>query len=112
MNRLIAAVPEVRDLLARAAERGGNLGATTNGLGRLLNEHGAEALSAAIREVLSRDVCHVAGVRQALDRARHAAGRPPPVPVALPNDRRVVDLVVKPHALSTYDKLKPEDDHE
>lgn len=112
MNRLFVAVPEARDLLQRAAERGGNLGAITVGLTRLLDSDGAEALATAIREVLGREVFHVAGVRQALDRARHASGQPAPVPVALPADRRVVDLVVRPHALDRYDTLRTEADHD
>lgn len=112
MNRVITAVPAARDLLDRTAERGGNLGATTNGLTRLLDEHGAEALADAVREVLDRGVCHLGGVRQALDRARRAAGQPPPVPMTLPDDPRVQGLIVIPHGLAAYDILLPEGDHD
>lgn len=112
MNRLVTAVPLIRDLLGRVAERGGNLGATTNGLNRLLDDYGAEALADAVAEVLSQDVAHVAGVRQALDRARHAAGQPVPVPITLPADPRIQRLIVQPHALEGYDALRQEGGHD
>lgn len=105
MNRLLAAVPACRALLERVAERGGNLGGTTNGLNRLLDDYGVEALTEAVAEALAHDAPHVAGVRQVLDRRRRLAGQPPPVPIPLPDDPRVRDLVVKPHALDAYDRL-------
>ena len=40
-----------------------------------------------------------------LDQRRFARGQPPPIPVALPDDPRIKNLVVKPHALGTYDTL-------
>ncbi|MFZ5478060.1 MAG: IS21 family transposase [Myxococcota bacterium] len=105
MNRLLGAVPACRALLERVAERGGNVGGTTNGLNRLLDDYGVEALTAAVSEAVAADAPHVAGVRQVLDRRRRLAGQPPPVPIPLPDDPRVRELAVKPHSLDAYDRL-------
>jgi len=105
MDRLAHAAPNSRDLLVAMAERGGNLGAATSALLRLLDTYGAEELAAAIAEALTADVPHPQAVRQILERRRHARGQPPALEVPLPDDSRVRDLVVRPHDLSTYDQL-------
>ena len=46
-------------LLARAAERGHNLGTITAALLRLLDRYGAAALQAAIRERAARRTCRI-----------------------------------------------------
>ena len=104
MDRLAQAAPSSRTLLERLAERGANLGNTTQRLMMLLDAYGAEPLEAAIREALARDVLHVGAVRQVLDRERAARGMPPALPVPLA-DARLRGLSVRPHALSTYDSL-------
>lgn len=109
-DRLVRAAPRSQELLHALAERGANLGWDTVRLVRLLDEYGGEDLEQAIGEVLSRDAIHLHAVRQVLDRMRHERGLPPPVPVPLPNDPRVRDIVVKPHELSTYDALGDEED--
>jgi hypothetical protein len=57
-DRLARAVPAGQTLLGRATERGGNLGAITAGLLRLLERYDAAAVQAAILEALERDVPH------------------------------------------------------
>jgi hypothetical protein len=47
-----------------------------------------------------------------LDRRRQERGLPPPLAVALPDDPRVRDLVVVPHALSRYDAIHAQPDQE
>jgi hypothetical protein len=72
---------------------------------RLLDSVGAEALEDALVEVLEHDAIHIGAVRQVLDRRRSDRGLPPPVTIPLaPGEHR--DLVITPHALSTYDALK------
>lgn len=110
MDRLGRACPASRLFLVAVAERGGNLGAHTIGLLKLLDAYGADELEFALGVVLENDAPHLHGVRQVLDRRRHAAGRPPPVPVALPDDPRVRGLVVTPHALEAYDRVGGEND--
>lgn len=112
MDRLARACPSTRGFLVAVAERGGNLGSHTNGLLKLLDGHGADELEAAVVEVVARDAPHLHAVRQVLDRRRHADGRPPPVPVALPDDPRVRGLVVKPHRLDAYDRVGQDGDDE
>lgn len=105
MNRLSHAAPSTQKLLARLAERGKNLGGSTARLLTLLDGHGAEALEAAVREVLEREVPHVHAVQQVLERERAGRGLPPVIPIALPDDPRVRDKrPVRPHALESYSR--------
>jgi transposase len=103
LERLYQAVPSSQPLLLAMAERGGNMGATVSGLLNLLDTYGAEALERAVAEALAAGVLHKAGIRQVLDRHAHERHMPPPIAVQLPDDPRVRELVVKPHALSSYD---------
>jgi transposase len=112
LDRLYHAVPHSRALVRLVAERGGNVGTTTFHLGRLLDGHAPEDVDAAVAEAVARGTPHVGAVRQALDRNRQARGEPPPVGLHLPSNPRLDSLVVRPHALSTYDQLRkdPSDD--
>lgn len=107
IDRLHHAVPHSRPLLALVAERGGNLGSMTFGLMRLLERHGPTALDAAVAQAVARVTPHLGAVRQLLDCAARERGEPPPVSLPLPADPRLEGLVVRPHALSTYDQLQP-----
>jgi transposase len=110
-DRLARAAPASQTLLARAAERGANLGAITAGLLRLLERYDAAALQSAILEAVERDVPHPNAVRFALERRRQQQGGDPPVAVVLPAHVQARDIPVRPHALETYDQLKdPSDD--
>jgi transposase len=110
MDRLQQAAPNSRDLLLRCAERGHNLGSVTAGLLRLLDRFGASEMEQSIAEAISQDAPHLAAVRQILDRRLKARNQPPPVDVPLPDDPRIRDIVVTPHALETYDQLEPGDE--
>ncbi|MGH7644291.1 MAG: IS21 family transposase [Gemmatimonadales bacterium] len=110
IDRLYHAVPRSQPLFAAVAGRGGNLGGLTRGLLPLLDRFGAAALDHAIREALAHDTPHLSALRHILDRNQHAEGKLPPIAVELPNDPRVRDLVVHPHALDTYDHLEDDDD--
>jgi len=105
-DRLAQAAPNSAELLCRAAERGDNLGSITAALLRLLDRYGAAELAAGIAEALARDVPHPNAVRLALERRREQRDQPPPLPIALPADKRVRDLVVSPHKLDDYDQLQ------
>jgi transposase len=108
---LARAAPASQTLLARAAERGANLGAITAGLLRLLDRYDTAALQAAILEAVERDVPHPNAVRFALERQRQQHGGEPPVAMVLPAHVQARDRPVRPHALETYDQLKdPSDD--
>jgi hypothetical protein len=103
-DRLAQAAPAAATLLERAAARGDNLGSITAALLRLLQRYGAAALQVAILEALQRDVPHPNAVRLALERAREAAGQPPPVTLVLPEHVARRDAPVRPHALDIYDR--------
>ena len=107
-DRLAQAAPNSRDLLVAAAARGENLGSLTAALLRLLDAYGAAELQAAIGEALARGVPHPNAVRLSLERRREQRARPPPVPLTLPDDPRVREQTVRPHALADYDQLRPE----
>jgi hypothetical protein len=79
---------------------------------RLLDEHGAEELAAGIAEALAAGSPHPETVRLVLDRRRHARHQPPPLPVPLPADPRLRNLVITPHRLADYDLGDEQEDPE
>ncbi|WP_437631109.1 IS21 family transposase [Sorangium sp. So ce854] len=103
-DRLFSVVPSSRVMMEKIAERGGNLGATTQGLLQLLERVGAELLERAVAESVAHEQPHLRAVHHALDRLRHEAGQPPPLSVPVTTDARAA-VQVRPHALSTYDRL-------
>jgi transposase len=110
LDRLAKAAPSSQAFLRLIADQGDNVGSTTSRLLGLLDQAGASELEEAFVEVLERDTVHVGDVRQVLDRRRSQRGLPPPVTVPLaPGAHR--NLVVSPHALSSYDALGTEDGH-
>lgn len=110
IDRLATAAPQSRALLTEAAARGENLGSLTAMLLRLLDAYGATELEAAITEALGRGVAHPNAVRLALERRREARGAPPPLALPLSEAARRRDPPVRPHALSSYDELCPEEE--
>ena len=97
-------------LLDALALRGEHLGGQTSRLLQLLDRYGAVELDRAIAEALTCGTPSATSVAHVLDqraRARHAL---PPLDTVLPDDPRVRDLRVTPHALARYDELyAPED---
>jgi transposase len=112
IDRLHVALPHSRALLAAIAERGGNLGSATWSLCKLLDTERVDDLDAAIEQAIARGTPHLGAVRHLLDRARKDRGQPPAVEPHLPADPRLDGLVVRPHSLSTYDRLQRMTDDE
>ena len=108
LDRLAKAAPSSQAFLRIVAEQGHNLGSTTSRLLQLLDTVGPSELEEALVEALERDTIHVGAVRQITDRRRSQRGLPPPVSIPVARGEHG-DLVVTPHALSTYDALKKED---
>lgn len=108
MDRIHHAAPHAADFFAALALRGGNLGAATTGLTRLLDLYDATTLDAALAQALEADSAHLPAVRQMLEQQRQALHQDAPVAVTLPDDPRVRDIVVQPHDLATYDRLAME----
>jgi transposase len=108
LDRLHHACANTPAFFAALAARHGNLGAATTGLTTLLDLYGASAVDEALAGALQSQAPHVAAVRQILEQSRHAQRQPPPIAVALPEDPRLRDIVVHPHALATYDQIQVE----
>lgn len=104
-NRLCAACPNATPFLGAVALHGGHLGGTTSRLLRLLDQHGAGELDAALDEAHRRGAFAAHSVAHVLDQRRRSRGAPVPLDVVLPDDPRVRDLVLTPHALGTYDRI-------
>ena len=104
-DRLAQAAPASSQLLQHAGARGENLGSITVSLMRLLDRWGAGALQAAITEALARGVPHPNAVRLSIERQREAHAKPP-VAVLLPAHLRSRDVIVRPHDLAPYDRIK------
>ena len=107
-DRLFAAVPSSRTMMERLAERGANLGAVTSGLLQLLDRVGADWLERAVAEVIARDQLRLRAVHHELDRLRYEAGLPPALTVPVTSAAHA-NAQVRPHALSTYDRLHGDD---
>jgi hypothetical protein len=114
LDRLQQAAPSSQELHQRLAERGDKLGSATTELLRLLDHYGARELELAIKEALAKGSPHPHTVRMILERQERSRGALPSLPVALPDDPRVRNLIVRPHDLASYDILsqKHNDDDE
>ena len=104
-DRLRSACPSTEPFLDAVLHRGGALRATTTRLLRWLDQEGADALEAALAEALARGAPSAESVAHLLDQKRRARGQPPPLVTMLPDDPRVRELRVAPHALAPYDAL-------
>jgi len=104
--RLLLAVPKAEELLCEMANRGRAMRVPVDELTRLLDEFGSRELEVAVVEALEAGSPHPATVRLILDRRRHAACERPPVAITLPDDDSIRNLVVKPHNLADYDRIK------
>lgn len=110
LDRLHHACSYSEMFFAAAAARSANLGSITSGLNALLDLYDATTLNQALGAALLGGAPHLAAVRQILEQHRWAQQLPPPLPVVLPADPRVRDVVVHPHELSTYDQIKTKED--
>jgi len=107
---LAHAVPSSQQFLQHLARQGQPLGRCTRKLEEFLHSYGAEALEAALAEALQSGAAHLHAIQHILERARREAGKPPALPLTLPNDPRLKNLTIKPHDLTAYDKIKDDDD--
>jgi transposase len=102
-DRLIAAVPQSRDLLALLAMRGDGLGHAVSHLSRLLERFGIVDFTEAVQLALAANTPHPNNVRLLLEKIRHRRGLPPPVLAPVVTRPHLRDLHVRPHALTDYD---------
>lgn len=108
-DRLTRAAPTTEKLLEELARRGENLGSACGQFLRLLERYGALQLERAAQEALERGTPQPRSVQFVLERERLQAGGPARVPVELPDDPRVRNIVVRPHSLESYGSLIGDD---
>ncbi len=106
-NRLHHAAPSATMLLEQAASRGTPIRTLVRELMRLLDEYGGAEVEAGCQEAIERGVPHSNAVRQSLERRREARGLAPPMTIALPEDSRARDIVVRTASLADYDHINP-----
>lgn len=104
-NRLLSACPAAESFLHNLVLNGGHLGPTTHRLLRLLEQYDPCDLEHALTEADRRGAFTVQSVAHILDQRRRARGAKVPLPVTLPADPRVQNLVVTQHPLERYDRL-------
>ena len=109
-DRLQAASKASQTLLIQAAERGYNIGSIVAQLLQLLDDYGASDLNTAIEVALNKGVPHPNAVRTSLEKQREERHLPPPLSISLPDDKRVRELVIRPHQLESYDQLHTTDE--
>ena len=104
-DRLRAACPSADPFLAALAVRGEHLGSQVARLLKLLDRYDAAELETALKDALARGAIGAASVAHVLDQRARARRHAPKLDVVLPDDPRVRDLRVTPHALDSYDAL-------
>jgi len=105
---LLRAAPTSETLLTAIAQAGGGLGGVVSSLMKELDRYGAAALEAACKAACAAGALNVHSVRQILETQSRARDAAPPIPVALPQDPRVRELLVRPHELACYDTVEVE----
>jgi hypothetical protein len=100
-ERLTRAVPGSEKLLVALAERQRHLATAVDRLLFLLDAYGPEEMARAVGEALEKGSPHPETVRLILD--RRCRQHEPPMPIPLPDDPKLRDLVVRPHSLGDYD---------
>jgi transposase len=109
-DRLRSVCENAAAFIDALAQRGEPLAAHTARLCRLLDHYGADELDRALADAFARGAVSAASVAHVLDQRARARRVPPPLDVVLPDDPRVRDLRVTPHALAPYDALAHHDD--
>lgn len=104
-DRLIEAVPQVRDILSRLAARGDSPANAVRYLVKLLDRYGLGDFAEAIALALVANTPHPNNIRLLLERIRHRRGLPPPPAVPLVTAPQLLGLHVRPHDLNNYDRL-------
>lgn len=104
-DRLTQTIDCAREFLRAAALRGYPLKSITSQLTSLLDDYGASLLEKAMATALAKKVPHPNSVRIALQTLRDEQQEQPLATFALSKDKRVTEMVVKPHSLNLYDVL-------
>jgi hypothetical protein len=104
-DRLMRMVPRTEDFLLELSTRRRRLHRAVRQLEEMLDTHGADELRIAIDEALAAGTPSTASVQLILDRRQHEACQAPQLPIDLPADPKIRDIVVKQQDLGKYDVL-------
>lgn len=114
-DRLTQSIDCAREFLQSAAAHGYSPKSISKHLLLLLDDYGACSLDKAMRVALEKKVPHPNSVRMILQKHREEAQEQPLVTFSLSQDKRVTEMVIKPHSLNQYDELNekttPEEEH-
>lgn len=109
-NRLIHAIPIAITLLQQAASRGFHMGQVTAQLLRLLDSYGVTEMSAALQIAIANNTPHPNSVRFILEQRRQELNKQPLIELDLPADKRIREITIIPHSLTTYVNLTTEEE--
>lgn len=109
MQRLYTAIPSAEAMLAHAAQRGANLGNITARLLAILETVPAAEVEQAVAAAITAGHPTLGAVRQLLDKQRVEAGKPPAI-VPRFATTKAAQVVVKNHALDTYDRFQEDEE--
>ncbi len=98
-------VPRTEDFLLEMSTRRRRLHRAVSQLEEMLDTYGTDELRIAIDEALKAGTPSTASVQLVLDRRQHDARQAPQLPIGLPDDPKIRDIVVKQQDLGKYDAL-------
>ncbi len=104
-DRLTKTIECAREFLQSAAERNYAPTSITRQLISLLDDYGASLLEQAMLEALAKKSPHPNSVRIILQKTLDERDAVPLATFALSNDKRINDMIIKPHSLNQYDAL-------
>lgn len=108
-HRLTHVIACGSDFLKAASLKSYPLKSLVTQLIALLDDYGAADLEEAMQEALNKEVPHPNAVRLALQKLREVGLKEPPIRLDLSKNKKINELVVKPHNLSDYDVLAQQD---
>lgn len=101
-DRLTITIDCANEFLQLAATMGYSLTSTTKQLINLLDDYGASLLEEAMNQALIKKVPHPNAVRISLQKISDEKNKVPPIKINH-TDKRVNEIVIKTHALNSYD---------
>jgi transposase len=104
-DRLRSLCSHADAFIAALAQRGVSMARHTTSLIKLLDRHGPEELDRAIADAVARGAYSADAVSHLLEQGARQRNERPPIDLTLPDDSRVRNLHVTPHALGNYDTL-------
>ena len=107
--RLQQSLPNIREFLEAAFQKGESLSRISKQLLLLINDYGASQVSAAVNEALEKQTPRISSVAFILARA-HRNKKLNIKPVDLSRHPEVQDLSVPTHSLEAYDDLNKDDE--